>query len=95
MNEPDARSRTWQFVTTHWTAFENRLGVFQGLPRVMAGAASFCSVEDQKAVEAFFKAHPVPAAERTLRQVLETIGNCARMRALQQEQLAAWLKTSH
>ncbi len=95
MTEPDARSRTWQFVTTHWPAFENKLGVFQGLPRVMGAAASFCSVEDQKAVEAFFTAHPVPAAERTLRQVLETIGSCSEIRTLQHEKLAAWLKTSH
>jgi hypothetical protein len=58
---------------------------------MVGAAASFCNVEAKRAVETFFGAHPVPAAERTLRQVLETIETCAGVQERQQPKLAAWL----
>jgi aminopeptidase N len=89
--KPESRDRTWQFVTKRWKAYEAKLGVFQGIPRMVGAAASFCNVEAKRAVETFFGAHPVPAAERTLRQVLETIETCAGVQERQQPKLAAWL----
>jgi aminopeptidase N len=88
---PESRERAWRFVTTRWKDYTEKLGVFQGMPRLVAASAAFCTLEAKQDVEAFFKSHPVPAAERTLRQVLETIDNCAGVRARQQDRLAAWL----
>jgi aminopeptidase N/puromycin-sensitive aminopeptidase len=43
-------------------------------------------------VQSFFTAHKVPTAERTLRQSLESIQNCADLKSRQTPQLSAWLQ---
>jgi hypothetical protein len=43
-------------------------------------------------VQAFFTAHPAPAAERSLQQSVEQINYCADRKAQQSGQLAAWLR---
>jgi aminopeptidase N/puromycin-sensitive aminopeptidase len=92
--KPESRERTWRFVAERWQDLESKLGVFQGISRVVGAAASFCSVDAKQDVERFFQAHPVPSAERTLLQVLETIQSCAEMRARQEGKLSAWLSAT-
>jgi aminopeptidase N/puromycin-sensitive aminopeptidase len=70
------------------------LGVFQGIPRIVGATSTFCTRESKQDIETFFESHPVPAAERTLRQALETIDNCAGVRARQQDRLTEWLSVS-
>jgi aminopeptidase N/puromycin-sensitive aminopeptidase len=73
MSKPASRTQAWQFVKSNWSALEKALGTFQGIPGIVASTGSFCESAARADVEAFFKAHPVPAAERALQQALEAI----------------------
>jgi hypothetical protein len=68
--------------------------VFQGIPRIAGAVGAFCSREEAADAEAFFKAHPVPAAERTLKQAFERAENCAAVRERQQMAASEWLATA-
>jgi hypothetical protein len=43
-------------------------------------------------VQAFFTAHPAPAAERSLKQAVEQINYCVDLKTQQGPQLASWLQ---
>jgi hypothetical protein len=43
-------------------------------------------------VKQFFMEHPVPAAERSLRQALERVNYCIDLRNQQSPALASWLQ---
>ncbi len=86
-----SRAAAWAFVTSHWPAIENRLGTFQGIPAIVSATGSFCEARDRDRVAAFFEANRVPAAERTLRQALERIDSCLRLKETQRDRLTAWL----
>jgi hypothetical protein len=44
-------------------------------------------------VKDFFSSHHAPAADRTLKQSLESINYCVDLKAQQGTQLASWLQT--
>ena len=50
--------------------------------------------EGKADVEQFFKDHPVPAAERTLRQAFERIDNCVAVKERQSAPASIWLATA-
>jgi aminopeptidase N len=68
-----------------------KLGVFQGVPYIVGALSGFCSPAKSKEIAAFFKAHPVPPAERSLRQALERIDACAAVDTRQSKPFSAWL----
>jgi aminopeptidase N/puromycin-sensitive aminopeptidase len=90
MRNPAARHATWTFIQQHWEAVAARLDNYSTGPLV-ASMRSFCDGSDRDSVEHFFQAHPLPAAERTLRQSIEGINNCIDLRQQQSPRLAAWL----
>jgi hypothetical protein len=49
------------------------LAYFRAFRASRRRSGAFCSREKEAEVEQFFKEHPVPAAERTLRQAFERI----------------------
>ncbi len=69
------RDLAWEFLKGQWAEFDRRYG--KGgflLGRVISSTTvNFHSEEKAKEVEEFFHAHPVPAAERTIRQSVERI----------------------
>ena len=89
------RERVWAFVKTNWETITSKLGTFQSLPAVVGGLGGFCSTEAAAEIARFFAEHPVPSAERTLRQALEQVASCAALNARQSPALAAWLQASH
>ncbi len=68
------RSLAWEFLKEQWDEFDRRYGGGGfGLMRLVAITNAFSTNQQRNDVEAFFEAHPTPAAERTIRQALERI----------------------
>ena len=88
---PSARDRAWQFLTTHWTELQPKLTVSGGDVRIVAATGAFCDVRSRDAVSAFFTAHPLPDAARTLEQAIERINNCVALRESQSAAVGQWL----
>ena len=63
---PVARDRAWQFLTTHWTELQPKVTVSGGDVRLVSATGAFCDARSRDAVTAFFTAHPLPDAARTL-----------------------------
>jgi aminopeptidase N len=91
MKNPAAEKESWSFVQTHWPNIENLGGAFAG-GLVVQGTGSFCDAGMRDEVQAFFTAHPAPAAERSLKQSVEQINYCVDLKTQQSNQLASWLK---
>jgi aminopeptidase N len=94
LGRPESRDATWSFIKTNWETLTNRLGVFQGIPRIAGAVSAFCSPDTKAEVEQFFKEHPVPAAERTLLQAFERIDNCAAVKERQASAASMWLASA-
>ena len=68
------RQLAWQFVQDNWPELDRRYGDGGfGLMRLVSICSNFVAAEKAAEVEAFFREHPAPAAERTIRQALERI----------------------
>ena len=68
------RNFAWDFLKEQWEEFDRRYGGGGfGLMRLVSITNHFTTNEQRDDVEAFFDAHPTPAAERTIRQALERI----------------------
>jgi aminopeptidase N len=91
MRNPAARGATWSFVQQHWDALTPKLDNYS-MGVTVSMTESFCDPADRDSVQQFFTAHPLPAAERSLRQTMEAIGNCIDMRQRQSANLASWLQ---
>src|SRR5262249_24823452 len=88
---PDARSPALSFVTEHWAALQPKVAVFGGDTTLIHAMAGFCDAGARDRIKAFFAAHPLPAATRTLEQTIEQIDNCITLRARQTAAVADWL----
>ncbi len=91
---PASRDAAWTFVQAEWPTLTQKLGTFQGIPRIIGALGTFCSAETAAQVKQFFTKNPVASAERTLRQALERIDNCAVLVARQSPALTSWLTTA-
>ena len=85
------RDMAWEFVKANWPEFDRRYsrGGF-GIMRLVGITGSFTTEERAQDVEEFFKSHPVPAAERTIRQSLERIRLNVRWLERNERELAKW-----
>lgn len=64
----------WQFVKENWSTIYARYSSGFLITRLVKSIAeNFATKEDYEDVDKFFKAHPVPAAQRSLQQALESI----------------------
>jgi aminopeptidase N len=88
---PEARSQALAFVIDRWTAVEPKVTVFGGDTTLVHSMAGFCDAESRDRIKAFFAAHPLPAATRTLDQTVEQINTCIALREKQAPAVAAWL----
>jgi puromycin-sensitive aminopeptidase len=71
---PKGRDLAWEFVRDNWAEFDRRYGGGGfGLMRLVSICSHFNSQEKADEVDSFFAEHPVPAAERTIRQALERV----------------------
>ena len=70
-----------------WDAVQKKTGEFVGNTVIVESLANFCEAKRAAEIEAFFAAHPVPDAQRTLSQVLERVNACATLAAAQKPKL--------
>jgi len=89
-----SQDAAWSFVKENWETLTRTLGIFQGIPRIAGAVGAFCSREKRAEVEQFFKQHPVPAAERTLRQAFERIDSCVAVKERQAPAASSWLASA-
>ena len=83
MRRPWGRDAAWTFVKRQWPKLVERLGLFQGIPTIVNATGSFCTAAAAADVKRFFADHPIPSAERTVRQAIERIESCAAVKARQ------------
>ena len=85
------RELAWEFVKSNWPEFDRRYGDGGfALMQLVSICGNFATEEKFADVKAFFEAHPVPAAERTIRQSLEQIRLNIRWLARNGEEVANW-----
>ena len=86
------RDLAWEFVKENWDEFDRRYaeGGF-GLMHLVSLAGGFTTQEKMDDVERFFRDHPAPAAERTVRQSLERISLNIAWLDLNRGDLEEWL----
>jgi len=94
ISRTSSQDAAWAFVKENWETLTRTLGIFQGIPRIAGAVGAFCSREKRAEVEQFFKEHPVPAAERTLRQAFERIDSCVAVRDRQASAASSWLASA-
>jgi aminopeptidase N len=91
LGNPAARARAWTFITQHWAELAPKVSIFGGDTNLVRAVSAFCDATSRDRIVAFFAAHPLPAAARTLDQTLEQINSCIAMREAHTSGVAAWL----
>jgi hypothetical protein len=91
LRQGTARARTWAFLKAHWPDLEGKVTIFGGDSGMASALGAFCDASSRDDITAFFSAHPLPSAARTIDQTVERINNCIALRDRQGPALAAWL----
>ena len=86
-----AQALAWTFVKEHWSALEPKVTIFGGDTNLIRSLGAFCEAGPRDEIAAFFAAHPLPAAARTLTQTLEQINSCIALKQRQTPAVTAWL----
>jgi len=92
-HNPASREDTWKFLQSDFSDFMRRLGDSQFLlARIISLATKdLNTLEYARQVEEFFKEHPVPQAERSIKQSLESIRANANWLNSSRDDVAAFL----
>ena len=89
---PKGRGLAWRFMTENWDEVYRRYGEGGfGLMYLVETTSGFTSSERLEEVERFFRDHPTPAAERTIRQSVEKIRQNIAWLDKNRDSLANWL----
>jgi aminopeptidase N len=91
METPAGEKLGWHFVRSHWDQIQKIMGGYN-TGGIVATTGSFCDANLRDDVKQFFAQHPVPAAERSLRQAQERVNYCIDLREHQSPALASWLQ---
>jgi puromycin-sensitive aminopeptidase len=70
---PRGRELAWKFVRANWKTFLNRYGGQHAFSSLLSPASSFMTRAKADEFRRFFKTHPAPGAERTVKQCIEKI----------------------
>jgi len=85
------RELAWEFVKANWPEFDRRYGGGGfGLMRLVSICGQFTDEDHLDEVESFFREHPAPAADRTIRQSLERIRLNIKWLERNRSELASW-----
>ena len=86
----DTRELTWKYIQDNWAKVSAQFTTSSG-NRVVSATSGFCSAEKRDEVTSFFTTHKVDAAERTLKQVGDSINGCIQLHEAQEPNLKKWL----
>ena len=89
-----SQDAAWAFVKSEWAAVSGKIKP-NAMPAVANALGAFCSPAMSADIRAFFAAHPVPEAARTLQQTYERIATCAAIDERQSPAFAKWLAAQH
>lgn len=87
------RELAWEFLKKNWAQLLERYEGGFLLSRLVKMTENFVTEEKAKEIEQFFAEHPAPAAERTIKQSLETIGLNIEWMKRDKEAVTAFLKS--
>eukprot|EP00026_Physarum_polycephalum_P002309 Phypoly_transcript_02315.p1 GENE.Phypoly_transcript_02315~~Phypoly_transcript_02315.p1 ORF type:complete len:885 (+),score=198.44 Phypoly_transcript_02315:95-2656(+) len=92
---PHGSDVAWSFLREKWDQYHQRLSKGSMILCRIIGKCTenFASEEKAKEVEQFFTDHPYAAADRTVKQSVETIRRNAAWLNTSRENVAEWLKT--
>ena len=91
-SNPNGLEPAWQFMKDNWDEFDRRYGEGGfGLMRLVSISSLFTTQEKREEVREFFDTHPVPSAERTIRQALERMSNNIAWLDRNRDDLNEWL----
>ena len=90
LGNQDTRDLTWKYIEDNWTKVSAQFTTSSG-NRVVGATGAFCSAEKRDEVTSFFSTHKVDAAERTLKQVGDSINACIELHQAQEPNLKKWL----
>jgi aminopeptidase N/puromycin-sensitive aminopeptidase len=91
MKNPAGGKLAWEFVQAHWSEIDKVGGGFTS-GEVVGATNVYCEAGMHDQVQDFFTQHAVPTAQRTLKQSLESIHNCADLKSQQTPELSQWLQ---
>ena len=86
-----AQGFAWAFVKEHWPALEGKVTISGGDVNLVRSLGAFCDATSRDEVSAFFAAHPLPGAARTLTQTIEQINSCIALKEKQRPAVGVWL----
>jgi puromycin-sensitive aminopeptidase len=95
-SNPVGRDVAWKYLKDNWATFDKKFGGGLFIITSIVGTCTnyFTTEEKAKDIEAFFAAHPVPAAERRVKQSLERIRSNAAFLAREGDALARHFASS-
>ncbi len=82
----------WNFVKKNWNLFLERYGGGMILFHLLECADIFSTKAHAEDIKKFFKTHPAPSAEHTIKQVLEKINSNVLWLERDKEKIKNWLK---
>jgi aminopeptidase N len=91
MDTPAGEKLGWSFVRSHWQQIQKIMGGYN-TGGLVSTTGNFCDAGIREDVKQFFREHPVPAAERSLRQAQERVNYCIDLKQQQSPALASWLR---
>ncbi len=90
------RDHAWEFIEENWEELTRRYSKAGFLLRALVGVSEgFTTVNRAEEVEAFFRSHPTPAAQRKIQQSLERIRLNAKWLEVNRADLQGWFDTKH
>jgi puromycin-sensitive aminopeptidase len=92
LGNPAARELSWEFTRKHWTRLRKRMPPMLATRLIEATPA--LGERHRKAVETFFREHPLPTGTRALEQALERFDLDAAFCRIARDDLARWLAES-
>jgi puromycin-sensitive aminopeptidase len=90
LGNPFARAEAWRFVQKRWSAIRRRVPPLM-LSRLVDATPALRETRYAREVQGFFKKHPLPEAERALKQALEVFRLNDELRRREAPGLARWL----
>lgn len=90
LQDPDTRAKAWPFIKSHWDQVHALLTPEMG-EILVSSTGAFCSASAKDDVQSFFAAHPVEAADVSVKHAIEHIEGCMELRSAQGPNLEKWL----